>query len=130
MHEYSFKQKRTDRNVCPTEVKLGRPFPYFTAWPENSWVLCRSHSPALLEAFAAEDRPPLRWPEGNRRFFPALRAVRLRFRAHRRGVSSPSSSSAALGPLCFAVLAALRFVFEALIGKKHLLEIGRASCRE
>ena len=35
-------------------------------------------------------------------------------------MSSPSSS-AALGPLCFAVLAALRFVFEALVGKKHLL---------
>jgi hypothetical protein len=38
-------------------------------------------------------------------------------------VSSPSSS-AALGPLGFAILAALRFVFEALVGKKHLLAGG------
>src|SRR6266403_6282625 len=115
----SNKKGQTGTSVPPESYWAG-PFLTSAAWPENSWVLCRSHSPALLEAFAAEDRPPLRWPEGNRRFFPALRAVGLRFRAHWRGVSSPTSS-AAFGPLCFAVLAALRFVLEAFVRKKHLL---------
>src|SRR6266700_2022878 len=93
----------------------------------NLCLLCRSHGPALLEAFAAEDRSPLRRAEGNCRFLPALRAVCLRFRAHWRRVSSPSST--ALGPFCFAPFAALWFVLEAFVGKKHLFAGGEHKLR-
>src|SRR5258708_37106645 len=78
-------------------------------------ALRSAHRPALLEAFPAKHRPPLCGTEGNCGFLPALRAVGLRFRAHRRGMTT-----AALGALGLASLAALRFVFEALVVKKNL----------
>src|SRR3981189_174312 len=105
------KQKRTDRNVCPTGDVLGWAFPYFTSGLEIFSVLRRAHRPALLEAFPAKHRPPLCGTDGSCGFLPALRAVCLRFRAHRRGVSSPSPST--LRPFSLATFAALRFVFEA-----------------
>ena len=77
----------------------------------------RSHGPALLEAFPAKHRPPLRWPERNGGFLSALRAVRLCFRPHRRGVP-PGSAFRALGLARFTTL---RFVLKALVGEKHLL---------
>src|SRR2546425_1996959 len=74
----------------------------------------RAHGPPLLEAFAAEDRPPLRWPKGDGRLFAALRAGGFRFRASRR------LASATFRPLRLATLAALRLVLKAFIGEKHL----------
>src|SRR5713226_4842157 len=82
-------------------------------------ALRRAHRPALLEAFPAKHRPPLCGTEGNCGFLPALRAVCLRFRTHRRGVNP--ATAAALGPLGLATFAALLFVLESLVGKKHLL---------
>jgi hypothetical protein len=57
----------------------------------------------------------LRWPEGNRGFLPALRAIGLGFRARRSRVTP-----AAFRPFRFARLAALGFVFKSLVGEKHL----------
>src|SRR5258708_1619535 len=66
--------------------------------PETCWVgpflnsplslkyicaLSRAHRPALLEALPTKYRPPLCGTERNCGFLPALRAVCLRFRAHR-----------------------------------------------
>jgi hypothetical protein len=78
--------------------------------------LCRAHGSPLLEAFTAKNRPPLRWPERNRGFLPALRAIGFRFRARRSGVST-----AAFRTFRLARFAALRFVLEPLVGEKHLL---------
>jgi hypothetical protein len=75
-----------------------------------------------LEAFPAKHRAPLRWPEGNRCFFSALRAGRLGFRSHLGGSASAAS---AFGTLCFACLASLGFVFESLVGEKHLFAGGK-----
>src|SRR6266851_727579 len=46
-------------------------------------ALRSAHRPALLEAFPAKHRPPLCGTEGDCGFLPALRAIGLRFRAHR-----------------------------------------------
>src|SRR6266446_7385586 len=106
--------------------------------PETCWVgpflnsplslkiycaLSCAHRPALLEALPTKYRPPLCGTERNCGFLPALRAVCLRFRAHRRGVTSAATS--ALGPFGLATFAALRFVFEALVGEKHLFAGGK-----
>jgi hypothetical protein len=77
-----------------------------------------THGAALLKAFSAKDGPPLRRPEGHRRFFATLRAIGFCFGAHRGGVAP--SSATAFGPLGFASLAALGLVLEALVCKKHL----------
>jgi hypothetical protein len=71
----------------------------------------------LLEAFPAKHRATLRRPEGNRRFFAALRAGRLRFRPH---LPAATSATAAFGPLRFAAFTSLRFVLESLVREKHL----------
>jgi len=78
---------------------------------------CAYCSP-LLEAFPAKHRPPLRGPEGNGGFLPALRAIGLRFRAGLHGVPA---ASATLCPFCLASFTSLWFVLESLVGKKHLL---------
>src|SRR5258707_9868978 len=99
----------------------GRAFSQFTFNKlETSCALRRAHRPALLEAFPAKHRPALCGTEGNCGFLPALRAVGLRFRAHRRGVTT-----AALGALGLASFAAFRFVFEAFVGEKHLFAGGK-----
>ena len=78
---------------------------------------------AVLEAFPAQYRPPLRRPERNRSFFPALRAVspclRLGVRASlyptmQRGCAEHRHS------FSLAVLASLRFVLELLVVEKQL----------
>jgi len=76
----------------------------------------RAQSAPLLEAFAAKDWPSLRGPEGNCRLLSTLRARRLRFRAHLRGVTA----SAAFGALGLATFAPLRLVLETFVGEKHL----------
>ena len=80
--------------------------------------LCRSHGPSLLEALPAKHRASLRWPEGHRRFLPALRTIRLGLRTHLR--TAPATASSTLGTLRFATLTSLRFVLESFIGEKHL----------
>src|SRR5229473_5503810 len=85
-------------------------------------ALCRAHCPSLLEAFPAKHRPPLCGTEGDGGFLPALRAVCFRFRAHRGGVAA---ATAALGAFCLATFAALGFVFEPLVGEKHLFAGGK-----
>src|SRR5260370_14068969 len=82
-------------------------------------ALRAAHRPALLEAFPAKHRPPLCGTEGNRGFLPALRAVCLRFRAH-RGSVAPATTTA-LGPFSLASFATLGFVFEAFVGEKRLV---------
>src|SRR5215470_19846089 len=84
----------------------------------NCCGLSGAHGTALLETFAAENRPALRGTEGHRGFLAALRAVGFGFRAHLDGCTAASH---AVGSLGFASLAALGFVFEALVGEKHLL---------
>jgi len=94
-----------------------------TTRPPQPRIRVRSggaHGPALLEALAAKDRPALRRAERHRGLFAALRAGSLGFRPH-RSTAIRSSGATALGALRFACLAALRFVLEALVGKKHLL---------
>jgi hypothetical protein len=76
--------------------------------------LRRAHRAPLLEALPAEHWAPLRRPEGNGRFLAALRAVRFRFRPHR------TASPAAFGSFRLAGFAPFRFVFETLVGEKHL----------
>jgi hypothetical protein len=78
--------------------------------------LRRTQRSSLLEALPAKHRPPLSWPEGNCRFFPALRAGRLRLRSH---LSAPTAT-AAFSTLRFAALTSLRFVLEAFVREKHL----------
>jgi hypothetical protein len=58
----------------------------------------------------------LRWPEGNRRLFAALRAGRLRFRPH----LPAATASAAFCSLRFASFTSLGFVLEPFIREKHL----------
>ena len=79
----------------------------------------------LLEAFAAIHRTPLRWLEGNRGLFSALRTDRF-------GLHSLYVTRTRLAPLsavCLARLAPLRLVFEALVGEKHLLAGGKNELR-
>jgi len=76
------------------------------------------HGPALLKAFPAKNRAALGRPEGNGSFLSTLRAVGLGLRAH---LGAAASSATALRTLGFAALAPLWFVFEALVGEKHLL---------
>ena len=78
--------------------------------------LRRPHRPSCLEALPAKHRSSLRRPERHCGFLPTLRASCLRFRTHRR----VSTAASALGPLRLTTLASLRFVFESLVGEKHL----------
>jgi hypothetical protein len=89
-------------------------------------LLCRAHGPALLETFPAEDRAPLRGPEGNCRFLPALRTVCFRFRSHR---SRMPAATPAFGSLCFAGFTSFGLVFEAFVGEKHLFAAGEHELR-
>src|SRR5579872_2324179 len=68
-----------------------------------------------LEAFLAEDRTALRRLEGDGRLLTACRAVRNGFHP----LTSDGASRPA-GPLAFARFAALRFVFEVLVGEELL----------
>jgi len=68
--------------------------------------------PLLLEADAAEHRPALRRPEGNRRLLAALRAVDARLRAY------PGAAAHTLGLAHFAVLGV---VLELFIVEEQLL---------
>jgi hypothetical protein len=79
--------------------------------------LSGSHRSPLLEALPAKYRPPLCWPEGNCRLFPALRTVRLRFRSYLRSTTTASATFSALGLASFA---SFGFVLETLVGEKHL----------
>jgi hypothetical protein len=72
----------------------------------------------LLEAFPAKHGTPLRRPEGNRRFLPALRAGRFRLCPH---LPAAATATAALGPLRFAAFTSFRFVLESFVREKHLL---------
>jgi hypothetical protein len=74
----------------------------------------------LLKTLAAVNGPSLRGLEGNGRFFPALRAHRLRFdplNAYRAWIAALRADS-------LARFAPLGLVFEALVGEKHLLAGG------
>ena len=77
----------------------------------------RAERSALLEAFAAKNRTPLRGTEGDSRFLSALGARGLRFRAHLGGATAAATTFGALG---FAALAPFRLVLESLVGEKHL----------
>src|SRR5258708_2948237 len=70
--------------------------------------------------FSAKFRAALRWPEGDCSFLAALRAAGFCFCAWSR-----IPSTAAFRPLCLATLAALRLVFESLVGEKHLFAGGK-----
>jgi hypothetical protein len=85
-------------------------------------ALTRTHGSPLLKALPAEHRSPLRGTEGHGGFLSALRAVRFGFRAHLR--TAPASSTT-FGAFRLAPLATLRFVFETLVGEKHLLAGGK-----
>src|SRR5260370_660886 len=78
------EKSRTDRPVRPTRrIPQFELFFYTPGLLLRISALRRSHRPALLEAFPAKHRPPLCGTEGNCGFLPALRAICLRFRAHR-----------------------------------------------
>jgi len=112
-----------DRPMHPKRcVLLFEPFFQESGYRLQIYALRRSHRPTLLEAFPAKHRPSLRRTEGNRGFLPALRAVRFRFRAHRRGVTA---ATAALRAFRLATFAALGFVLEPLVGEKHLFAGGK-----
>src|SRR5437763_4222242 len=71
-----------------------------------------------LEAFLAEHRAPLRWPEGHRGFLAAIGA-----RRHGLDALSSGAGSAARRPggtLGFTSLAAFGFVLEVLVGEELL----------
>jgi len=82
-----------------------------------------SRCPALLEAFAAVDRPTLGQLKGNGRFFSALRANR---RGHSSGVTVAARR---LASLSFAVLAPFGLVLKPLVGVKELLARGEYKVR-
>jgi len=97
--------------------------PFSTFYDSGSTCfLSSSHRAARLEAFTAKYRAALRWPEGNRGFLPALRAVGSCFGSW-SGTSS--AATAAFRPFRLATLAALGFVLETLIGEKHLFAGGK-----
>jgi hypothetical protein len=108
-------------------IQLTRLFSELPARDCQLLLLRRAHGSALLKAFPAKHRPPLRGTEGNRGFLPALRAVGPGFRARRTGVTT--TTAAALGPLCFAGFTSLGFVFETLVGEKHLFAGGEHELR-
>src|SRR5688572_30117602 len=72
----------------------------------------------LLEAFFAEDRATLGWPERHGGVFAARRAARLGFDAVARRGRPCAHAVRALG---LAPLAPLRFVFELLVREEQLL---------
>src|SRR5256885_1891308 len=74
-----------------------------------------ANSATLLEAFPAENRPPLGGTEGHSGLFPTLRAIRLGFRAHRR-----AAAEVPFGTLRFTRFAPFGLIFEPFIGEKHL----------
>jgi len=78
-----------------------------------------AHRPALLEAFAAKHRTPLCRPERHSGLLTTLRTIGFCFRAHLQSAGNTWTST--LGASCFAPFTSLRFVFEALVGEKHLL---------
>src|ERR1700751_1437666 len=84
--------------------------------------LSRAHGSPLLEAFPAEHRAPLRWPERYRGFLAALRTTGLGFGANR---GRPASATDRLRTFSLTRLAALRFVFEAFVGEEHLFAGGK-----
>jgi hypothetical protein len=69
---------------------------------------------ALLEAFAAEDRPSLGWAERNGGVLTALGAGGFGFRPHL------SAATAAFGALGFAGFTSFGFVLEPFVREKHL----------
>ena len=71
----------------------------------------------LLEAFAAEDRPPLGWTEWDRGLLTARRAVGRRLDALTGDACTGGGAGRALG---LAALAPFRFVLEILVGKEQL----------
>src|SRR5215470_4083740 len=77
-----------------------------------------AHCPSLLEAFPAKHRPPLRGPERNGSFLPALRAIGLRLRT---GLHRVPAASATLCSFCLARFTSFWFVLESLVSEKHLL---------
>jgi hypothetical protein len=83
-------------------------------------ALRRSHRPSGLKTFPAKYRAPLRRSEGNCRFLPALRTGGFGFCPWSGAPATPRFRS-----LCFTRLAALWFVFKALVGEKHLF----AACK-
>src|SRR5947209_18935131 len=88
----------------------------FVSWRR---LLGGAYGPALLKAFAAENRAALGGAKGNGGVFTALRAGGLSFGADLR-VAASSPGADAVGTLGFAGLAALRLVLEAFVRKKHL----------
>src|SRR5205823_3141004 len=89
--------------------------PKYVTDNENTNLGC-AHSATLLEAFPAENRPPLGGTEGHSCFFPTLRAICLGFRAHRR-----AAAEVPFGTLRFTRFAPFGLIFEPFIGEKHLL---------
>jgi hypothetical protein len=95
-------------------------------WPYHSSTILRlgaddlscAESTTLLEALAAKNRTSLRGAERDSGFLSALRACRLRFRAHLGGSAASTTAFSALGLASFA---SLWFVLETLVGEKHLL---------
>jgi hypothetical protein len=76
---------------------------------------CAERAP-LLEALTTKNRTSLRGPEGDSGFLSTLGASGLGFRSHLGG----ASASAAFCELGFAAFAPFWFVFETLVGEKHL----------
>jgi hypothetical protein len=75
----------------------------------------------VLKALAAEYGTSLRGLEGNGRLFATLRANRFGFDS----LNGCRTRIGALRAICFARLASLGFVLEALIGEKHLFAGGK-----
>jgi hypothetical protein len=89
--------------------------------------LSRGDAALLREAFAAEDRTPLRGPERHGRLLPTLRAdgasldaIKVMSIAHGLGGSGENGH-----PLRLAVLAALGFVLEILVAEENLFPGGK-----
>lgn len=86
----------------------------------------RVRRPPVLKTLPAIDRSSLRWLERNGCFFCALRANRFRFDS----LCGAGGRTAARRAGCLARFTPLGFVFEALVGEKHLFarrknELGR-----
>jgi hypothetical protein len=90
-------------------------------------VLGGAHGAALLEALAAEDRPTLRWAEGDSGLLAALGTSGFGFGADLRAAACATRRT--LGALGFAGFAAFGFVLEAFIGEKHLFAGGEDKLR-
>lgn len=88
---------------------------------QNKFRSSCSCLPPLLETFAAEDRPPLRWPERHRRFFSALRAGGPCLDpAETTAVIAPGNGSQYGHPLCLAGFTTFGGVPELLVVKEQL----------